>query len=290
MGIVGYCNGQFIDVENDKVLGIEDRGHQFGDGVYEALHFYNGVCFQIERHLERCVRSLAKVRFPKNCFTKEELRSLHERLIEKSGIQNGLLYFQITRGTAPRDHHFPDSKRVRPNLTMSVRPSEINAAQQATGVRVKLVEDIRWFYCDVKSLNLLGNVLAKQEAADKGYFEALLYRKATNEITECASSNFFCVKDGILYSHPTNHLILKGVTLSVLLEDIAPRIGLNVVQKEFTPEFALAADEAFITSTGLEVTPCIEISGTTIGSGQPGPVTLQLQKAYKEEVKKACGK
>lgn len=288
MGVLGYCNGKFIDVENDKVLGMEDRGCQFGDGIYEATRFYNGVCFQLERHMDRCMRSLKKVRFPEDAYTREELIDLHKQLIEKSGFKDGVVYFQITRGTCARDHHFPDAKEVKPNLTMSIRESFVNEKQQAEGIKALLVEDIRWFHCDIKSLNLLGNVLAKQEAGEAGCYEALLYRAATNEVTECGSSNFFCIKDGVLYSHPTNDLILKGITLSVLLEDIAPVLGIKVVEKEFTPDFAQNADEAFITSTSLEVTPCVEISGKKIGTGKPGEITLKLQKAYKEAVKKAC--
>lgn len=288
MNTLGYYNGKFIDVEKDMVVGTEDRGHQFGDGIYEATHFYNGVCFQLDRHIARCMRSLKKVRFPENCYTADELKKLHQELIAKSGFDEGVIYFQITRGTTARDHHFPDYAKVKPNLMMSIRPAKVNEKAQNEGVTVKLIEDCRWFNCDIKSLNLLGNVLAKQEAADAGCFEAVLYRKATNEITECGSSNFFCIKDGVLYSHPTDNLILKGITLSVIIEDIAPKIGLKVIQKGFSPEFALASDEAFITSTSLEVTPCIAIDGKKIGTGKVGEITRKLQAAYHDEIKNAC--
>jgi len=284
MSVLGYFDGKFIDVENDKIIGMEDRGHQFGDGIYEATRFYNGKCFQLKRHLDRCMSSLKKVRMEVP-YTAEDLAKLHEELIAKSGFKNGVVYFQFTRGTAPRDHHFPN---VKPHLSMSIRSSEVNEQQQAEGVKCFLTEDIRWHHCDIKSLNLLGNVLAKQAADDAGCYEAVLYRPDTKEVTECGSSNFFMIKDGVLWSHPTNNLILKGITLSVLLEDIAPAIGVKVMEKEFTPEFAFTADEAFITSTSLEVTPCIELGGKAVGNGKIGEITLKLQKAYKEAVKKEC--
>ena len=139
-----------------------------------------------------------------------------------------------------------------------------------------------------KSLNLLGNVLAKQAAHDANCEEAVMYRDDKNLITEGSSSNFFIVKDGIIWTHPISNLILKGITRTVLLEDIVPKLNLTVLEKAFSPEFALTAEEAFVTSTSMEVMPVISLGGKTIGNGTPGEITLQLQKAYQSQVAQEC--
>lgn len=280
----GFFDGEFVALDEPKVQ-LEDRGYQFGDGIYEVTRIYNGKLFALERHLERCRHSLRELRIPIT-YMDEELTAIHYDLIKKSGIKDGCIYFQITRGAAPRTHAFPD--QIVPLLSMTIRPSKPDADQQENGIHCTLAEDIRWLRCDIKSLNLLGNVLAKQQAHETGCQEAIQFRKDTNLITEGSSSNFFIVRDGIIWTHPLSHLILKGVTRSILLEECAPKLGLTVVEKAFTPEFAQGADEAFITSTSLEVTPVVNLDGKTIGSGAPGEVTQKLLNAYHELVKKEC--
>lgn len=281
----GFFNGEFISLDRAAVH-LEDRGYQFGDGIYEVTRVYNGKCFALDRHLARCRHSLRELRIPIT-YMDEELTAIHQDLIKKSGIQNGTIYFQITRSTAPRVQYFP--QQVIPNLSMIIRESAIDTTSQQNGIRCLLTEDIRWLRCDIKSLNLLGNVLAKQAAHEKGLDGAIQYRKDTNLITEGASSNFFIVKDGLIWTHPTSSLILKGVTRSILLEEIIPQLGYTVVEKAFTPEFALSADEAFVTSTSLEVTPVVELDGKAIGKGQPGEIAQKLLAEYKKIVKQACG-
>ncbi len=280
----GFFNGEFITLDTAKVQ-LEDRGYQFGDGIYEATRVYNGKCFALDRHLTRCRRSLRELRIPIT-YMDEELTAIHYDLIQKSGIQNGVIYFQITRATAPRTHYFPD--QVIPNLSMTIRESEPNRKWQEDGIACMLAEDIRWLRCDIKSLNLLGNVLAKQAAHEKGLQGAIQFRKDTDLITEGSSSNFFIVKDGLIWTHPTDNLILKGVTRSILLEEVIPQLGYTVVEKAFTPEFALSAEEAFVTSTSLEVTPVVNIDGHTIGNGTPGKITQSLLQGYRELVQKEC--
>ena len=146
-------------------------------------------------------------------------------------------------------------------------------------------EDIRWLPCDIKTINLLGNVLAKQAGHEKGLQGTIQYRKDTNLVTEGSSSNFFIVKDGVIWTHPISNFILKG---SILVEEIIPKLGYTIVEKAFSPEFALTADEAFATSTSLEVTPVIEIDGKKIGDGKPGPVAASLLDAYHELIQKEC--
>ena len=280
----GFFNGQFIPLESASV-NLEDRGYQFGDGIYEVTRVYNGKCFALDRHLARCRRSMRELRIPIT-YMDEELTAIHYDLIQKSGIKDGTIYFQFTRGTAKRTHAFPD--QVIPNLSMTIHESTPNRQWQEHGMECLLFEDLRWLRCDIKSLNLLGSVLAKQAAHDKGLQGAIQFRKDTNLITEGSSSNFFIVKDGLIWTHPTDHLILKGVTRSILFEEIIPQLGYTVVEKAFTPEFALSAEEAFVTSTSLEVTPVIAIDGHTIGNGTPGKITQSLLESYRKLIQKEC--
>ena len=281
---LGFFDGEFISL-NERRVELEDRGYQFGDGIYEATHIYNGKCFALERHLARCRRSLRELRIPVT-YMDEELTAIHNDIIEKSGIKDGSIYFQITRGIAKRTHYFPD--KVVPLLSMTIREGTPNAKNQKEGIRCMFFEDIRWLRCDIKTINLLGNVLAKQAGHEKGLQGTIQYRKDTNLVTEGSSSNFFIVKDGVIWTHPISNFILKGVTRSILVEEIIPKLGYTIVEKAFSPEFALTADEAFATSTSLEVTPVIEIDGKKIGDGKPGPVTASLLDAYHELVQKEC--
>jgi D-amino-acid transaminase len=281
---LGFFDGEFISL-NERRVELEDRGYQFGDGIYEATHIYNGKCFALERHLARCRRSLRELRIPVT-YMDEELTAIHNDIIEKSGIKDGSIYFQITRGIAKRTHYFPD--KVVPLLSMTIREGKPNAKNQKKGIRCMFFEDIRWLRCDIKTINLLGNVLAKQAGHEKGLQGTIQYRKDTNLVTEGSSSNFFIVKDGVIWTHPISNLILKGVTRSILVEEIIPKLGYTIVEKAFSPEFALTADEAFATSTSLEVTPVIEIDGKKIGDGKPGPVAASLLDAYHELVQKEC--
>ena len=281
---LAFFDGTFIRPDERKVL-LEDRGYQFGDGIYEVTRVYNRTCFALDRHLARCRRSLRELRIPIT-YMDEELAAIHHDIIKKSGIKDGTIYFQITRGVGKRTHTFPD--QVVPLLSMTIRESKPNSEWQENGIHCGLFEDIRWLRCDIKTLNLLGNIFAKQDAHDKGLQGTIQYRRNTNLITEGASSNFFCVKDGVIWTHPADNLILKGVTRSILLEEIIPHLGYTVVEKALSPEFALSAGEAFVTSTSLEVTPVVNIAGHTIGDGAPGKVTQSLLASYHALVKKAC--
>lgn len=281
---LAFFDGEFVSLDERKVL-LEDRGYQFGDGIYEVTHVYNGRCFALDRHLERCRRSLRELRIPMT-YMDEELTAIHYDLIKKSGIKDGAIYFQITRGASKRTHYFPDN--IVPILSMTIRESKPNADWQENGIHCAFFEDIRWLRCDIKTLNLLGNVLAKQYSHDKGLQGTIQYRKDTNLITEGSSSNFFCVKDDVIWTHPVDNLILKGVTRSILVEEIIPKLGLTLVEKAISPEFALSADEAFATSTSLEVTPIVDIDGHAIGTGSPGKITQSLLKEYHALVRKDC--
>ena len=283
MGALGFIDGRIVDLK-ELVVAMEDRGYQFGDGVYEYTKVYNGKCFSLKPHIDRLYRSLRELRIPA-VFTFAEMEEIHNRLIAESGIENGGIYLQITRGWAPRAHAVPDT--VVPCLTMTIRPSSINAAQWDTGVGVVAVPDERWLRCDIKSLNLLGNILAKQKAKEAGCYEAIMIRD--NLVTEGSSSNFVIVKDGVLWTYPTGNLILKGVTRTRVLEEIVPANGLSVLEKAFTLDFAKKADEAFLTGTTTEIMPIVTIDGQPVADGKVGPITQKIQKGYKDAIAKECG-
>ena len=281
---LSFFNDHFY-APGEAQVDIEDRGYQFGDGIYEVTHVYNGKLFAFDRHLARFRRSMREMHIPIT-YMDEELTAIHNDLIEKSGIKSGAIYFQVTRGTAARAFPFPG--RATPNLSMTIRESTPNREQQERGISLTLAEDIRWLRCDIKSLNLLGAVFAKEKAKAEGCEEALLYRKDTGLVTEGASSTFFLIKDGVVWTHPLDHLVLPGVTRAVVVEECAKELGLTVIEKTFTPEFAQKADEAFETSTSLEVTPVIKIGGKKIGSGAPGEITKKIMESFQGLIKKEC--
>lgn len=283
MRSLGFVDGKIIDLAENAVP-LEDRGHQFGDGIYEVTKVYNGKCFALNRHIERAYRSLRELKIPA-VYTYEEFEELHNLLIKESDIQEGAIYLQITRGVAPRAHGFPDN--VVPRLTMSIRPTVSNANLLESGVKGLLIPDERWLRCDIKSLNLLGNILGKQKAKEAGCFEAIQIRDGI--VTEGTSSNFFLVKDEILWTHPVSNLILKGVTRSIIIDELAPALNLTVLEKTFSPEFIQKADEAFISGTTSEIMPITAFGSVSVGDGKVGPITRKLQQAYHSLVTKECG-
>ncbi|MDR3587177.1 MAG: D-amino-acid transaminase [Desulfosporosinus sp.] len=281
MGPLGLIDGRVIDLD-EKIVRMEDRGHQFGDGAYEVTKVYNGKLFAYEPHLARLERSLQELRIPLE-YSMIDLVRFHELLIEKSEIKEGNIYLQVTRGTAPRVHNFPGT--VKSCLTMSIRPSGSNTELREKGVKAITVPDERWLRCDIKSLNLLGNVLAKQQAKEAGFYEAILVRDGY--LTEGSSSNFYAIKDGEIWTHPVNNLILNGITRKIVI-DIARSLNIKVIETPFTVEFAQSCDETFLTSTTNEVMPVIGVGSKKINNGIVGPVTRKLQQAYTNKVDTEC--
>lgn len=271
-------NDQIVE-ENEVKIGFEDRGYQFGDGVYEVIKIYNGDLFTAKEHIDRLYASADKIQLVIP-YTKDKLHQLIHELIETNELQNGQIYLQVTRGDSPRIHNFPNPT-VSSVLTAYTKETTRPLAQLESGIKACFVEDVRWLRCDIKSLNLLGNVLAKQEAVTKDCFEAILHRG--DMITEGSSSNMYGIKDGILYTHPVSNLILNGITRKVLL-DCCEEIGLKVVEEAFTKEQALKMDEFIMSSTSAEVMPVISIDGNTIGNGKPGELTRKLQKAFEQKI------
>ena len=275
-------NNQLIEREQASI-DIEDRGYQFGDGVYEVIRVYNGKLMYMAEHLKRLKRSTAAIHIVPT-MSDEELAEKLIELVQVNNVQNGIVYMQVTRGVAPRNHAFPKSSSSV--LTAYTKPLERPMDMMNNGVSTHSIEDFRWLRCDIKSLNLLGNVLAKQEALEHGCQEAIFHRG--DKITEGGSSNIFIVESNVLITHPADNLILNGIIRQKVI-DLAIDLGLPIIERVFTFDELLNADEAFLTSTTQEVMPIIKVDDTLIANGQPGSWTKRLQEAFHLEIERICG-
>ncbi|AGK55251.1 D-amino-acid transaminase [Bacillus sp. 1NLA3E] len=276
-------NGEFVERSQAKV-DIEDRGYQFGDGIYEVIRVYNGTMFAEQDHLLRLVECAKKINLVLSLSIAEMKKQL-QTLIVKNELGFGIVYLQFTRGVAPRNHAFPVPSTIG-SFVAYTKELERPLTSINSGIKAALVDDIRWFHCDIKSLNLLGNLLAKQQAVEAGCGEAILHRDKT--ITEGSSSNISIIKNGVLRTHQADRYILNGITRQQMLA-ICRKNEITVEEKAFTVEELLSADEVFISSTTAEITPVVEISGTKIGNGVPGSITTKLQHLLEAEIKLQCG-
>ncbi|MGM7701310.1 D-amino-acid transaminase [Pseudalkalibacillus sp. Hm43] len=266
-------------MEQSKLhIEMEDRGYQFGDGIYEVIRIYDGQFFGMDEHLVRLQRSANEIQMQLP-FSLEVLKERLMELAVANSIKDGQVYLQITRGVAERTHHFPDHASGILVAYTKEAPRPLNKMKE--GISVITTEDIRWLRCDIKSLNLLGNVLSKQKAKEAGCDEAILIRDGI--VTEGSSSNVFIIKNGELFTHPANNYILNGITRNVLLE-LAKQSAINVKEKTFTRDDLMNADEVIITSTTMEVSPVVTIDGKQVGDGQPGPVTKKLQEKFNQRI------
>lgn len=268
---------EFYEKEN-VLISPDDRGYYFGDGVYEVFRVYNGRLFEAEGHYRRLEKSARDVRIPLP-YSIERLDELLNRLIKVNNLAEGTVYMQITRGAAPRTHPFP--KQTEPILmaycTEMARP--LQTMEQ--GITAITADDIRWLRCDLKTLNLLPNVLAKQNALDQGVNEVILHRSGV--VTECSASNLFIVSQGELRTHPADNLILHGITRAVVLR-LAHEAGIPAREAAFTLDDLRSADETFITGTTTEITSVVAVDRAPVGQGVPGPVTRKLQQSFSELV------
>lgn len=277
-------NGELIDRERARI-DIEDRGYQFGDGVYEVIRVYNRKLFTGTEHLQRLVESAKKISLVIP-YTILEMEQMLNQMIEKNQLILGTVYLQFTRGVAVRNHAFPTPGTPGTFVAYTkevVRPT----ATMKSGVKALLTEDLRWLCCDIKSLNLLGNLLAKQKAIEADCFEAILHRG--DRITEGSASNISIIKDCVLITHPVDNYILNGITRQKVLE-ICRNHQIPFEERTFTIKDLLTADEVYLSSTTLEVTPIIEIAGAKINDGNPGPITIKIQKLFEEEIIRLCGR
>ena len=273
-----FIDGKFTKKEDLKI-SIDDRGYYFGDGVYEVVKVYNDELYTAKEHFRRLFESARKIKLTIP-YTEQELIEVARKLIEKNNVSDGHIYLQVTRGSSSRQHNFP-TPAVPAIVTAYAVAATRPLGDMEKGVAVKAVDDIRWLRCDIKSLNLLGSVLAKEEAREAGCSEAILHRDGI--VTEGSSTNMLGVKDGVVHTHPVTNLILEGITRKVVLQ-LCQELGLPVVEEAFTLKEAFDMDEIFYTSTTSEVMPVTKIDGREIGSGNPGLLTKKLQHAFTAQI------
>lgn len=278
MSRIAYVDGVYLPL-SEAMVPVEDRGLQFADAVYEVLALRGGRLLDHAGHLERLARSLRELRigWP---VAPPALDLIVRELVRRNRVRDGLVYLQITRGTAPRDHPFPGAG-TRPTLILTLRRKDAAASDRraARGIAVKTVPDIRWGRVDIKTTGLLANVLARQEALEAGRDDAWLV-DGRGFVTEGTAQNAWIVAaDGTLRTRPLGSDILAGITRATVAR-VAQSLQLRVVEEGFTLDEALAAREAFITSATSYVTPVISIDGRPVGTGGPGPVAVRLREAY----------
>ena len=285
MSRVAYVNGRFVP-HGQASVHVEDRGFQLADGVYEVWAVLEGRLADSEGHFARLERSLDELRI-RRPMTRTALLAVLRETVRRNRVRNGLAYLQVTRGTAPRDHAFPRAD-TPPTVVVTARsmPLEALEARAQAGVAVITVPETRWARCDIKTVGLLPNALAKQAAREAGAFEAWFVDEL-GFVTEGASTNAWIVDaDGLLRTRDTNANILRGVTRRTLI-DLARENGIEVAERPFTVEEAKAAQEAFLTSASAFVTPIVRIDGAAVAEGAPGPVTRRLRGLYLEQARNA---
>jgi D-alanine transaminase len=272
---IGFVNGRFMPL-GEATVSLEDRGYQFGDGIYEVLRSYRGTLFQLEAHLARLERSAKAIELKSPYAAAEWMAHVAEG-IRLGKYAESKVYLQVTRGVAPRDHLFPAA--AMPTAVMTVREMRpLDSALRARGVAAVTLPDLRWGRCDIKTINLLPNVLARQRAKAAGAFEAILIRG--DELTEGAVSNVMVVIGGVLATPPEGPHILPGVTRSVVL-DLARKSGVPVEERRLTLRELQNAEEMFLTGTTVEILPVVQLDGAKVGTGTPGPLTLLLNDRFK---------
>lgn len=273
--------------KDDIRIDLHDRGYQFGDGIYEVTHVYNGVLFALDEHIDRLMNSAAFIEMNLR-HTKEEIAALCRGLVEQNHIENGYIYLQVTRGDGSlRNHGFLMYEDQQPIFSGFAQSSTRSEEKMMKGADAITVEDRRSLMCNVKSLNLLPNCLAKHEAQKKRVSKAIMVRG--DIVTEEKSGNIFIVKDGIVLTHPNGGKILPGITKKLIIE-LLNEHDIPVWEKEFTEEEMLNADEVMVTDTNSEVVPVIKINDMPIGKGTPGEMTRNIQMLYKSLIEEKCGK
>jgi D-alanine transaminase len=277
-----YVNGQFIPRAQARV-SVEDRGFVFGDGVYEVLRIIKGRPFATRFHNERLERSLKGILIElKGDDSPARFVEIGKQLLRDNSLLDGeaTLYMQVTRGATTRAHYFPPSD-ITPTVYISVARFTPNATFAQTGAGAITHPDLRWGRCDLKTLNLLPNVLASQVAKERGAFEAMLIRDGV--VTEGAKTNFFGVVDGTLRTHPSDTHILPGITRS-LLRDLAREVDIDVVERPITVEEIPRLSELFLTGTTTDVMPIVSLDDKPVGKGKPGELTRKLQKVLADSL------
>ena len=281
MSRIAYVNGRYVP-QREAAVNVEDRGYQFADGIYEVVHLYRGRFIDADLHLDRLERSLGEVRIPMPMTRPALVHVLHE-VARRNRVTEGLLYMQITRGVARRDHAFPAGD-VPPAMVVTIRrippyPRDVDAWTTTAITQ----PDLRWARCDIKSTALLPNVLARQAAREQGASEAVLVDR-DGMVTEGAATSFWIVgNDGVLRTRPLSHAILPGCTRAALIE-LMRDDGVQFEERAFTEAEMRSAREAFITSATSFVKPIVGIDGAPVGDGTVGPVTRKLFSIFARHV------
>lgn len=278
-----WMNGQVLPLAEAKV-GVEDRGYQFADGVYEVVRIYQRKPFTLSEHLERLERSCEGIRLH-DAFDRATLATAIRSFIDQHGPNDGMVYLQVTRGVAPRNHVNPP--KATPVALFYTRPlPAVPAPGTGEGVKLHTVPDERWRRCWIKSIALLANVLAKNEAVEAGADEAVFLEDGI--ISECSASNLLAVIDGKVVTHPVGLKVLPGITRLVLTQ-LAKDLGIEFVERPLREDEARNADELFITSTTRELNWVSHWDGRPVAGGGCGPITRKLHEAYAQRVQRDIG-
>jgi D-alanine transaminase len=278
-----WMNGEVMPLAEARV-GVEDRGYQFADGVYEVIRLYDGRPFTLREHLERLEKSAAGIRMALP-MTRDELAAEILDFVPRANVRDGMVYLQATRGCAARNHVFPEN--CTPNVLFYARHlAPLDPPGEGDGAAVWTIADERWKKCWIKSIALLANVLAKNEAVAKGADEAVFVEGGV--VSECSASNLFIVRGGKVITHPVGPKVLPGITRMVL-QQVAKQLGVEWVERAVFFEEATSADEIFITSTTREISWVGTWDGKKVSGGKCGPVTLKLHAALRERIAAETG-
>lgn len=270
---LAYLNGKFMPIE-EAMVPIEDRGYNFGDAVYEVVNSYNGCFFGLEEHLDRLERSLRELSYPP--IPRDKIRDGMLGLLKRSEMDRAGVYLQISRGVAPRLHAYTDVKE--PQIVMIVRGvKDVPAELRENGVSAITLKDIRWGRCDIKTVLLLPNCMAKQQALEADAYDAIFVTEA-GVVRETTISNVFMVKDGVVVTHPANQNILNGIT-RIMTIDCCRELDLSLEERFYTSDDMFSADEVFFSGTTIEVLGVVNIDNRAIADGKVGPVTRRLYEA-----------
>jgi D-alanine transaminase len=277
-----YLNGSFMD-QSEARISVNDRGFIFGDGIYEVIRCINGRPFRVMEHLNRLDKSLAGLSIELKSENRNKLLKIGKELLEKNDLMEGeaKIYIQITRGAAwPRTHPFPRPE-VEPTVYIAINSFEPHVDLQEQGISVMTMADIRWGRCDLKTVNLLPNILARERARTNGFDSAILIRDGV--VTESPNANIFGVDNGRLRTFPECNYILSGITREIVLE-IASELSIPVVFDPINKKELFELDELFFCGTTTDIQPVVEIDDKPVGEGEPGPVVSQILEAFREKL------
>ncbi|MEW5784622.1 MAG: D-amino-acid transaminase [Bacillota bacterium] len=281
---LAWINGKTMALA-DACIPLEDRGFFFGDGIYEVCRIYEAKPFYLQEHLQRLQDSAAEILLALP-FSSAELANIALDLIREADCREGWLYLQVTRGTAPRTHAFPPA-HVKPTLVLFVRPiTPDRVGDTAGGAACITIPDTRWLHCNVKTINLLPNLLAKEKAKQAGAYDAIFYRPG-GVISEASASNIFALIDGTVRTHPLSNLILPGITRRVVLK-IMERLSLDYDERAFTVDELKVATEVWLTASVSEIVPVTSVDGKPVGDGAPGELVKRLIEEYGKVVRQYC--